>query len=280
MYAFLYRDGGYLPFTPILPSQAGMSLALGVNRTGDVVGYFYANPQTVAYTGPDGTPASLIQYLNQYGFIYSGGQLLQLPTLGGPNTQAAAINNKGDAVGASDLPAGAGQPSQTHAALFPHDGGIVDLGTLAGYYSRAVAINAQGQITGASTLTADPGDSIYHAFFYDGSTMAAIQLPGIDSRAVWIDDDREVVGVYRYGDYADHPFYYANGTATDLNALVLNPPPGMVLSTPQYINNQGQILVMGVMAANPLGTARTTVQFLLTPVPDSNQQAGSSKPAR
>lgn len=74
------------------------------------------------------------------------------------------------------------------------------------------------------------------------------------------------MGVYRYGDREDRPFYYADGKAADLNALVGNPPRGMVLSTPQYINNRGQILAMGVMAATPPGMAPSTVQFLLTPV--------------
>jgi probable HAF family extracellular repeat protein len=252
MSAFLY-DNRYLSFSRVLPGQPAMSVAQGINQRGDIAGFFYANPQNLTYTGADGHPASLIQYSNQYAFKLSGHQMTQLPTLGGPNTQAVAINSNGDAVGTSDLESG-----QTHAVLFPRGGGIVDLGTMGGNYSHGIAINSLGQVAGESTLSSDPRDLSYHAFLYDGSAMKPIPLPGVDSRAVSINDSGEVVGVYRDSNLVERPYYYANGTAVDLNFLVVNPPPGMVLSTPQYINNRGQILVMGVMG-------RSVLQFLLTP---------------
>lgn len=147
-------------------------MATGINQSGDVVGHYYANAQGVSYVGPEGTPANLTEYLNQYGFRYSGGEFITLPTLGGAHTQALAINERDDIVGSSDLPAVEGQPEETHAILVPHDGRIVDLGTVAGHRSAAVAINSQGRIVGLSTAGSDPHDTSYHAFYHDGLTMA------------------------------------------------------------------------------------------------------------
>ena len=252
--AFVNDSGRYFSLNRFLPDGTRLSVAQSINQQGEVAGFFYANPQTITYTGPDGQPATLIQYSNQYAFLFSNHQMAQLPALGGPNTQATAINAYGDAAGASDF-----QNSQTHAVIFPRTGGIVDLGTLGGCYSRAVAINSSGQIAGDSTLTQDPRDVTYHAFLFDGSTMRPIQLPGADSRTASMNDNGEVVGAYRNADGLDHPFYYSGGIAVDLNSRIVNPSPGMALSTPQYINNQGQILVMGVQG-------RDTVQFLLSPI--------------
>lgn len=252
--AFVYDDGRYIRLSRFLPDQTQVSIAQGINRQGDIAGFYYANPQTIGYTGAGSQVSTVTQYQNQYAFVFLNRQFIQLPTLGGANTQAVAINANGDAAGTADL-----QTGQTHAVLFPRTGGIMDLGTLGGNYSRAVSINSLGQIAGESTLTADQRDTTYHSFFYDGSAMRAIQLPGVDSRSVWINDNGEIVGVYRGADYLDHPYYYVNGNASDLNSQVANPPPGMVLTTPQFINNQGQILVMGVLGQTP-------VQFLLTPI--------------
>ena len=256
---FLYQDGSLtpLPFGPA--DQLGTTVLQGINDRGDIVGSAYTNPQP----GLDGPLFSFTPYMNQDAFLYSGGGMAQLPTLGGARTTAVAINYNGDAAGASDLSAGAGG-LQTHAVLFPHAGGILDIGTLGGNYSRAVAINSKGQVAGSSTLTQGPRDLRYHAFFYDGAEMTGIRLPGVESRPESMNDAGEMVGVYRYDDGMDHPFYYANGVAVDLNTQIVNPLAGMVLITPQYINNQGQILVLGAM--QPLGAGGPVmVQFLLTP---------------
>ncbi len=257
MNGFLYHSGEYRSLAPTLWDDTQVSMATGVNRRGEVVGYYFTNPRLIAHASPD----------SQYAFRYYRGQAVQLPTLGGAHTEAVGINDKGDAVGSSDLPATEGVPLQTHAVVFPRAGGIIDLGSLGGYSSRAAAINAEGQVAGLSTTASDAN---YHAFFYEGDTMTPIHLPGIESRAVSVNNSGEVVGVYRFSDYDDHPFYFVNGTAYDLNDLVENPPPGMSLTTPQFINNSGQILVMGVMPDNSHGLARRPTQFLLTPVNTSS----------
>jgi uncharacterized protein (TIGR03437 family) len=80
----------------------------------------------------------------------------------------------------------------------------------------------------------------------------------------------EVVGTYRPkpDDGIDHPFYYFNGTAVDLNGLVPDLPKNKFISSVWYINNAGQILVTAVDIAQPVGVVANgtaATQFLLTP---------------
>ena len=93
--------------------------------------------------------------------------------------------------------------------------------------------------------------------------MTEIPLPG--GNATSINDGGEVVGTYwPDGDQSQHAFYFAGGTAVDLNTLALDLPAGVVLVSAQRITNQGLILVSARKSASePL------TQFLLTPVAGS-----------
>jgi probable HAF family extracellular repeat protein len=255
--AFVYRNGDFMRLDNLLPGQPPVSFATGINENGDVAGVFQTNFYTFTSTLPDGTTSIASSPAQQFAFVYSNGQVRQLPDLGAQWSAAYAINNKGDVVGDSVLPSDLGPADiPVHAAIFPHDGGIIDLGTFGGPRSSAVAINSKGQVAGWGNL--DTNNS--HAFFYDGGTMTEIQLPG--GSAISINDGGEVVGTYRSAsDQSDHAFYYANGQAVDLNTLTLDLPAGVVLVSAQRINKQGQILVWARKSASePLS------QFLLTPV--------------
>src|SRR3954468_16847284 len=72
--------------------------------------------------------------------------LTDLGTLGGPSSDAHAINQSGEVVGQADLPDGT-----YHAfAWRPGQAGLLDLGTLGGSSSSANAVNASGVVAGAS----------------------------------------------------------------------------------------------------------------------------------
>src|SRR4029453_11370728 len=71
--------------------------------------------------------------------------ITELPTLGEASL-AQRINDKGQIVGESFLPAG-----PPHAALW-YQGTVIDLGTLGGEVSIANDINNRGQVTGNSQV--------------------------------------------------------------------------------------------------------------------------------
>lgn len=87
--------------------------------------------------------------------------MLDLGTLGGSNSEAYSINNRGQVVGIADT-AGA-----NHAFIYS-GGHMQDLGTLGGSRCTASAINESGQIVGQSEIT---GDSTYHAFLYSDGKL-------------------------------------------------------------------------------------------------------------
>lgn len=147
-----------------------------------------------------------------------------LGTLGAPSAECYGINNKGQAVGASRVPAG-----QTHAFLWtpggtdgiPGNEQMKDLGTLsnaAGSYGSANAINSFGLVVGYSS------DPFGHAILWspkgqDGSPnnpqmkdLGAIG--GSGGNALGINSAGHVVGLAETANSQYHAFLWIQG-ATD-----------------------------------------------------------------
>jgi probable HAF family extracellular repeat protein len=101
------------------------------------------------------------------GYLYSGGNLTELPTLGGFSGMVHAINDQGQIVGAA-MTAGPYRGGDEHAYL-DSAGTIQDLGTLPGdTTSEALGINNAGAIVGDSeTGLGIPG----HGFLDVNGTM-------------------------------------------------------------------------------------------------------------
>ena len=149
-----------LPGLPDFPETA----AVGMTENGVLVG---------SAQGRRGTRA----------VVWEDGQVRELGTLGGPFSQAAAVNAKGWIVGKADL-----SPTETHAFLY--DGTkLRDLGTLGGRHSRATAINAKGQVVGMS----ETGAGERQAFVWS-ERIGMRPLPGTDAIALALTDDGTVVG--------------------------------------------------------------------------------------
>jgi probable HAF family extracellular repeat protein len=96
-------------------------------------------------------------------FLYSGGVVKDLGTLGGSQSNAVDINDAGQVVGTSTLRRDTAQ----HAFLY--SGGVMkDLGTLGGSQSYAYAISEYGQVVGGFRTKAGAD----RAFLYSNGIMA------------------------------------------------------------------------------------------------------------
>lgn len=122
----------------VLPGSTS-SRGIALNDTGQVTGVSFEN---------DGTP---------HGFLWAGGTLTALGTLGGRSSSPRSINAAGLIVGNSALPDG-----RSHAFLY-RSGQIQDLNTLtdgaSGWeFTVAVGINTAGQIIGSGSFQGSTHD--------------------------------------------------------------------------------------------------------------------------
>ncbi len=207
-----------------------------VNNKGQVAGMSYSR---------DGSGGG-------HAFLHANGVMTNLGTLGGDFSGALAnysnadfmgINDNGQVIGTSLLPAGDG--TYYWRAFVYQSGTMTDLGTLGGFNSFGSAINSSGQMTGQANLPLDsdpphnPGPS--HAFLYSDGVMTDLgALPGSNSSYGYgISDDGRVVGGCSNG-YTGRAFLYADGVMTDLGTL-----PGGLSSEAYGISPNGR-LVTGI----------------------------------
>ncbi len=163
-FGFLYSGGTFQWFQ--LGGLYCCEQATAINNSGQVVGSWYT-------------------HLEDHAFLYSGGTMTDLGTLGGPESAAYGINDQGQVVGWSQI-------SGTYHAFLYSGGGMIDLGTLGGGTSSlARGINNSGQVVGESFIKS------YHAFLYSGGRMidlnTIVSLPfGLDSASA-INDLGQIV---------------------------------------------------------------------------------------
>lgn len=191
------------------------SVASGLNNLGQVVGTMSTG---AAY----------------HAFLFSGGTLTDIGTLGGQYSNAAAINDQGIVVGNSQS-----------TSDFPYHGFTYAGGTLSalpGENVQANGINNAGTIVG-QTVVATPDGGQAHAYTYANGTYTDLgTLPtGDSSRALAIDIHGNVVGaaanVFNGApNFPEDPFLYHNGTMTSLGNF------GGVFSAATSINDHGQIV--------------------------------------
>jgi probable HAF family extracellular repeat protein len=274
------------------------SYADAVNDSGQVIGSGWVSSAVfhAAFTLSDGRfgPGSDMGppgFLNSYGFALNNrGQLVvtahngELPssgfrtsglrpvdpstddlgTLGGVSVTARGINASGQVVGTSSLPDDLIWHAYRTAPDAPINPATDDIGGLGGDFSQALGINDIGQVVGDALLP--NGDQ--HAF---RTAPGAVINPltddlgtlGLSSDATDINNLGVVVGYSQVSPNDWHAFVCFPGEPmADLNALIVNPIPGAVLTQAHGLNDSGRIV--GEML---LGDG-TTRAFLLTPVPE------------
>jgi probable HAF family extracellular repeat protein len=209
-------------------------------------------------------------------FLFSGGVLTDLGTLGGTESGARAINDAGQIAGWAKTSVGSthaflrtagamqdlgtfGSATDDSDAYGINDAGQVagwaelgmgagphaflygagskqDLGALGGYWSYAFGVNTSGQVAGVAS---DASGSA-RAFLWSGGVMrdlGALAGGTSDSYAYDLDDAGRVVGASTYmSSQSTHAVLFSGGALTDLGTL------GGTESAARAINGSGQIV--------------------------------------
>ena len=166
------------------------------------------------------------------------GGLEELGTLGGSDSCALVINQRGQVAGHSftnftpNLVTGV----PTDDPFLWEDGEMRDLGTLGGTQGHPNGINDRGQVCGSSNLA---GDLTTHAFFWDRGQMKDLgTLGGTFSIAQALNENGEVVGgAMTTDDQAFNGFLGRHGAMTDLGSVA-----GYGCSIASSINSSGQVV--------------------------------------
>ena len=211
----------------------------GINDRGENVGL-----AETSVPDPDGEDfCAFGTHLTCRGFLWRRGQMTALPTLGGNNAQAAAINNRGQIVGISetavqDSSCPIGKTAKTIAPTLWEKDEVRELPTLSGDADGFVqGINNQGQAVGS---TGTCGNLAIHAVLWDNDT--AVELKGLNGHtgnaAYAINNHGQAVGYVTSADGSTIvPSIWHDGGLTTLPIL---PGDGAAFAT--GINNRGQVV--------------------------------------
>jgi probable HAF family extracellular repeat protein len=222
--ATLWRNGKILNLGTLGGNE---SYAWSVNNLGQVVGF-------ALNTTPDQSQGNVFAWgaTQAHAFLWQNGQMQDLGTLGGPDSDALLINERGEIAGMSITSSGSVDPF-----LWKNEK-MIDLGTLGGTYGYPDMINARGQIVGFSDILGDIlGQG--HAFLWENGVLKDLgTLGGTASEARWINDAGEAAGWATFsGEQVVHATLWKEGKIIDLGATADFP-----CSYANGINSSGQVL--------------------------------------
>src|SRR5258708_35182291 len=151
--------------------------------------------------------------------LWQNGAIKALGTLGGTDSAAWLVNERGQIAGQSYLNsipnATTGVPT-IDPFFIGEDGKMVDLGNLGGTVSWATGLNNRGQVIGAMTLAGDGG---WHPFLWSHGVLTDLGTLGVDcGNATAINDVGEVVGI-ACSPTAFFATLWRNGVLTNLGTV-------------------------------------------------------------
>jgi probable HAF family extracellular repeat protein len=215
--------------------------ANAINDRGQVVGFATNTIPTPVSIAAFGCDVDLPVPTESRAFIWDGGDIHDLGTLGGTDSCAVSINERGQVAGYSFTDTSSNPP--VHPFLW-HHGTMSDLGTLGGTFALTNALNNKGEVAGLSFLA---GDSVCHpSLWRRGQIIDLGTLGGENGIAESLSDAGEVVGEADLsgasgpcfnGPQAHHAFRWRHGVMTDLGTQDDDP-----CSLAMSINAGGQVV--------------------------------------
>ena len=171
--------------------------------------------------------------------LWHHGVVQDLGTLGGPDSTASVINNRGEVSGYSytSFTANVSSGTPTVDAFYwtPRDG-MINIGGLGGTFSAPFWISDRGEVVGASNLA---GDAATHPFLWSkwrGMTDLG-SLGGHYGHADWVNDAGDVVGTSAMANGHLRAFFWHAGKMTNLGTIGMDPA-----SEATSINTFGQVV--------------------------------------
>jgi probable HAF family extracellular repeat protein len=261
--AFLWQNGTMQDLGTLGGNDAA---AFIVNERGQITGQSYTDATPNPVTGlPTADP-----------FFWENGTMRDIGTLGGTLGSPAAINNRGEVAGNSNL---AGDLT-SHPFRWTESKGLQDLGTLGGDNGVANWINEVGDIAGKADLPG-PAPQNHNAVLWKNGVINDLgTLPGDScANAYYVNARGQVVGTSENRELCsiptgEHAFLWENGgPMVDLNTLI-PAGSGLQLTFAVAINDRGEIAGFGVPAGcAPQDVGSCGHAYVLIPC-DANDATG------
>ena len=213
----------------------------GINDRGEAVGF-----SETSVPDPDGEDfCTMGTKLTCRGFLWRDGHMIALPTLGGNNAQASAINNHGQIVGISettvqDPGCSASKPGKIISPAFWEKGEVRPLPTVAGDLDGFVqGMNNRGQAVGSSGSCSNIAT---HAVLWENDTASELpNLGHLGNDAYAINDHGQAVGYVSTTDGSTIvASLWPNGAHGAVTNLGILPGDGAAFAT--GINNRAQVV--------------------------------------
>ena len=211
------------------------SVATRINDRGQVVGFSVntiPDPFSFLYLLGGSTSGTQTR-----GFLWHNGDMQELGTLGGPDSQALGLNEGGQVTGVSYTNSTPNPVTGVPTAdpfLWNEEQGMIDLGTLGGVWGTGFFVNNRGQVVGYSSVAANPGacfrpggnvgvgDPNCHQFVWDKGKLTDLNTEtkgGNPISAKALSDSGEVVGGAEFPGPIFDAYLWRKGVARDLGAV-------------------------------------------------------------